>query len=82
MGDIDAIPFEDRNALVQCLLNPAWRARIPDGDKYVRQAVAEFRAAMAAHVSDSSSKSVVKRLNAESPLFTSLVSQVRARSRL
>ncbi|MET7990844.1 hypothetical protein ABZU76_08025 [Amycolatopsis sp. NPDC005232] len=81
MSDTDAIAFENRNALVQCLLNPAWRARIPDGDKYVRQAVAQFRAAMAAHVSDSSWKSVVERLNAESPLFTSVVSRVRPRSR-
>jgi hypothetical protein len=45
---------------------------MPDWHTTVRQAVAEFRAAMAAHVAEPSWKSLVKRLNADSPLFRRL----------
>ncbi|WP_433292107.1 helix-turn-helix transcriptional regulator [Pseudonocardia sp. CA-142604] len=72
MGDVDAIPFEDRNVLVQCLLNPAWRARTLDWESHVPRVVAGFRAAMAEHVAEPSWKSLVKRLSAESPLFERL----------
>jgi transcriptional regulator with XRE-family HTH domain len=72
MGDVDAIPSEDRNLLVQCLLNPAWRARTLDWEANVTQVVAGFRAAMAEHVAEPSWKSLVNRLKAESPLFEQL----------
>ncbi|MGW4482733.1 helix-turn-helix transcriptional regulator [Amycolatopsis sp. NPDC004368] len=72
MGDVDAIPFEDRNTLVQCLLNPAWRARMLDWDENVGRTIAAFRAAMAEHVAEPSWKALVKRLRAESPLFEQL----------
>ncbi len=32
MGGLDAIPFEDRNTLIQCLTNPAWRRSLPTGN--------------------------------------------------
>ncbi|WP_326567523.1 helix-turn-helix transcriptional regulator [Amycolatopsis rhabdoformis] len=72
MGDVDAIPFEDRNTLVQCLLNPDWRGRMLDWDQNVPRVVASFRAAMAEHVAEPSWKALVKRLRAESPLFEQL----------
>ncbi|HEY3710032.1 MAG TPA: helix-turn-helix transcriptional regulator [Amycolatopsis sp.] len=76
MGDeVDDIPFEDRNTLVQCLLNPQWRARMLDWETNVPRVIASFRAAMAEHVADSSWKSLVKRLKAESPLFARLWDQ-------
>jgi transcriptional regulator with XRE-family HTH domain len=76
MGDeVDDLPFEDRNTLVQCLLNPQWRARMLDWETNVPRVIASFRAAMAEHVADSSWKSLVKRLKAESPLFARLWDQ-------
>ena len=75
MGDVDTIPVEDRNVLVQCLLNPAWRARTLDWKTNVPRVVAGFRAAMAEHVADPSWQSLVTRLTDESPLFERLWSQ-------
>jgi transcriptional regulator with XRE-family HTH domain len=75
MGDVDAIPFEERNTLVQCLLNPAWRKRLPDWDTSIPRVVAAFRAAMAEHLAEPAWKSMVKRLLAESPEFERLWSQ-------
>ncbi|MEV4595883.1 helix-turn-helix transcriptional regulator [Amycolatopsis sp. NPDC049253] len=72
MGGVDSIPFEDRNTLVQCLLNPDWRKRMLDWEQNVPRVVASFRAAMAEHVAEPSWKSLVKRLKAESPLFEQL----------
>ena len=75
MGDVDAIPLEDRNVLVQCLLNPDWRARTLDWETNAQRIVAGFRAAMAEHVAEPSWKALVKRLEAESPLFKRLWNQ-------
>lgn len=75
MGDVDAIPFEDRNTLVQCLLNPEWRKRLPDWETSFPRVVAGFRAAMAEHVAESSWKCLVKRLRQESPVFEQLWNQ-------
>ncbi|MFD9888606.1 helix-turn-helix transcriptional regulator [Amycolatopsis sp. NPDC059027] len=72
MGDVDAIPFEDRNTLVQCLTNPEWKARMLDWDSNIPRVVAKFRASMAEHVAEPAWKSLVKRLKAESPLFEEL----------
>ncbi|WIX80602.1 helix-turn-helix transcriptional regulator [Amycolatopsis carbonis] len=72
MGGVDSIPFEDRNTLVQCLLNADWRSRMLDWEQNVPRVVASFRAAMAEHVAEPSWKALVKRLKAESPLFEQL----------
>ena len=72
MGDVDAIPYEDRNTLVQCLLNPNWRQRMLDWDANIPRVIASFRAAMADHVAEPAWKQLVKRLKAESPLFAEL----------
>src|SRR5262249_45384877 len=75
MGDVDTIPLEDRNVLVQCLLNPAWRARTLDWETNVPRVVAGFRSAMAEHVADPSWQSLVNRLKEQSALFERLWSQ-------
>ncbi|GAA4550231.1 helix-turn-helix transcriptional regulator [Amycolatopsis samaneae] len=75
MGEVDSIPFEDRNTLVQCLTNPEWQARMLDWESNVPRVVAKFRAAMAEHVAEPAWKSLVKRLKAESPLFAQLWTQ-------
>lgn len=72
LGDLDEIPFEDRNLLVQCLLNPNWRARTLDWETHAQQLVAGFRTAMVDHCTDPAWTSLVKRLEAESPLFEQL----------
>ncbi|MEU4518597.1 helix-turn-helix transcriptional regulator [Amycolatopsis sp. NPDC024027] len=72
MGDVDAIPFGDRNTLVQCLLNPEWRKRMLDWEANIPRVIASFRAAMADHVAEPAWKQLVKRLKAESPLFAEL----------
>jgi transcriptional regulator with XRE-family HTH domain len=75
LGDVDAIPFEERNNLVQCFLNPEWRRRLPDWEVNAPRMVAGFRAAMAEHVAEPGWKYLVKRLSNESPEFERLWSQ-------
>ncbi|HEV7973410.1 helix-turn-helix transcriptional regulator [Amycolatopsis sp.] len=75
MGDVDAIPFEERNSLLQCLTNPEWRKRLPDFDTNAPRMVAGFRAAMAEHVAEPAWKCLVKRLRKESPVFERLWNQ-------
>ena len=75
MGDLDVIPFEERNLLVQYLLNPEWRARAVDWEDHVPRIVASFRAAWALHVAEPAGKTLVKRLTAESPLYAQLRSR-------
>jgi transcriptional regulator with XRE-family HTH domain len=75
MGDVDSIPFDDRNTLLQCLTNAEWRKRLPDWETSIPRVVAGFRAAMAEHVAESSWKCLVKRLRQESPVFEQLWNQ-------
>ncbi|WP_116205347.1 helix-turn-helix transcriptional regulator [Amycolatopsis circi] len=75
MGGVDAIPYEERNTLVQCLLNPQWKERMVDWEQNVPRMVSSFRAAMAEHMGEPGWKSLVKRLRAESPCFEELWSQ-------
>ncbi|MFI9449308.1 helix-turn-helix transcriptional regulator [Amycolatopsis sp. NPDC052450] len=69
MGGIDAIPFEERNTLIQCLTNPEWRRRLPDWELNLPRVIAGFRAAMAGHLAEPAWKNLVKRLRQESELF-------------
>jgi transcriptional regulator with XRE-family HTH domain len=73
--DVDALPFEERNSLLQCFTNPAWRARMQDWGDRMPTAVAEFRAQMAEHVGEPAWKALVKRLRAESDEFEELWTQ-------
>jgi transcriptional regulator with XRE-family HTH domain len=70
--DVDALPFEERNSILQCFTNPAWQARLPDWSERAAGSVAQLRAQMAGHVSEPSWKALVKRLRQESPEFEAL----------
>jgi transcriptional regulator with XRE-family HTH domain len=74
LGDVDDIPFEERNTLLQCFLG-GWSKRLPDWDEHKGRSVAQLRAAMAENVADPSWKALVKRLRRESPEFEALWSQ-------
>ncbi|GLY64121.1 helix-turn-helix transcriptional regulator [Amycolatopsis taiwanensis] len=67
--DVSRLPFEERNALLQCFTNPEWQARIQNWTDGVPRSVAQFRASMAEHIGEPSWKSLVKRLRQESPAF-------------
>ncbi|HWE90518.1 MAG TPA: helix-turn-helix transcriptional regulator [Pseudonocardiaceae bacterium] len=72
-GIVDNLPFEDRNSLLQLFTNPDWRAPLAqDWDDIAPRVVAQFRAAMAQHVAESSWKCLVKRLREESAEFAAL----------
>jgi transcriptional regulator with XRE-family HTH domain len=74
LGDVDELPFEDRNTMLQCFLG-RWEDRMPDWPGHKARAVAQLRAAMADHMSDPAWKALVKRLRRESPDFDGLWSQ-------
>jgi transcriptional regulator with XRE-family HTH domain len=67
--DLDSIPFEERNSLIQMCTNPEWRARLTDWRDSMPRMIAQFRTSMAEHLNDSSWKSLVRRLQAESAEF-------------
>ncbi|WP_236790239.1 helix-turn-helix transcriptional regulator [Amycolatopsis sp. GM8] len=70
--DVDDLPFEERNSLLQCFTNPGWRARMQDWDTAVPRSVAQLRAMMAEHVGEPAWKQLVKRLRRESAEFATL----------
>jgi transcriptional regulator with XRE-family HTH domain len=80
VGGLDRLPFEDRNSMVQAFTSPSWRARIVDWDDNAPRIVAQFRAAMAQHVAESSWKCLVRRLRQESPDFERLWQQHEVRA--
>jgi len=67
--DVDSLPFEERNSMLQCFTNPCWQARMPDWADGVPRSVAQLRASMADHGAEPGWKSLVKRLRQESPAF-------------
>jgi transcriptional regulator with XRE-family HTH domain len=68
--DLESIPVEERNLLWLTFTSPAWRRAIVDWDDSVGRMVAEYRAAMAHHLDEPAWKSLVSRLQRESPEFT------------
>jgi transcriptional regulator with XRE-family HTH domain len=75
VGGLEHLPFEDRNSLVLAFTSPSWRARLIDWEDNAPRMVAQFRAAMAQHVAESSWKCLVKRLRQSSPDFERLWNQ-------
>ncbi|HEY4022237.1 MAG TPA: helix-turn-helix transcriptional regulator [Pseudonocardiaceae bacterium] len=75
VGGLDHIPFEDRNSLLLAFTDPAWQARLIEWDTAAPRLVAQFRAAMAGHVAESSWKCLVKRLREASPEFAAIWDQ-------
>jgi transcriptional regulator with XRE-family HTH domain len=71
LGDVDELPFEERNTMLQCFLG-RWEQRMPDWHGHKARAVAQLRASMADQVTNPSWKALVKRLRRESADFEAL----------
>ncbi|WP_130436873.1 helix-turn-helix transcriptional regulator [Streptomyces sp. BK239] len=69
MGDLDAIPPEDRNCMLLVHTHPDWRATVVHLEETMRLMAAKLRAAMAGHLTEPAWKMLVKRLQTESPEF-------------
>jgi hypothetical protein len=80
VGGLDGLAFEDRNSLLLAFTDPTWQERIVDWEVAARRLVAQFRAAMAGHVAESSWKCLVKRLREESPEFVAMWDQHEVRA--
>jgi transcriptional regulator with XRE-family HTH domain len=74
LGDVDELPFEERNTMLQCFMG-RWSERMPDWPEHKARAVAQLRAAMGQRVTDPSWKALVKRLRRVSADFEALWSQ-------
>lgn len=72
VGDLDALPFDQRNTLWLAFTSPTMRASLPEWDVAVRRMVAQYRGAMADHVGEPTWKCMVKRLKEASPEFVEL----------
>jgi MmyB-like transcription regulator ligand binding domain/Helix-turn-helix domain len=72
IGDLDALPFDQRNILWLLFTCPQMRETLPDWEKGTRRMVAQYRAAMADHVGESVWKCMVRRLQDASPEFAEL----------
>lgn len=71
-GDLDALPFEDRNSMWLCFTHPSRRTMLLDREDALRRMVGQYRAAMADYVGDPSWKCLVKRLTERSAEFREL----------
>jgi transcriptional regulator with XRE-family HTH domain len=71
-GDLDALPFDQRNSLWLLFTSPTVRESLPEWEKAARRMVALYRAAMAEHVGEGVWKCMVRRLQDASPEFTEL----------
>ncbi|MFD4602669.1 helix-turn-helix transcriptional regulator [Streptomyces sp. NPDC058464] len=69
MGDLDAVPPEDRNCMILVYTNPEWRRSIVHLEETRRLMAAKLRASMAGHLAEPAWKMLVKRLAAESAEF-------------
>ncbi|MGH3272978.1 MAG: helix-turn-helix transcriptional regulator [Streptosporangiaceae bacterium] len=72
IGSLATLPFEERNVLWRAFTSPTAKAVLVDWEETTRRMVAEYRAAMAEHVSEPAWKCLVARLAAVSPEFVEL----------
>ncbi len=72
MGDLDQVPFDQRNTMWLAFTSPTVRASLPDWDSATRRLVGQYRAAMADHVAEPVWKCRVKRLQEASPEFAAM----------
>ncbi|MEU7045476.1 helix-turn-helix transcriptional regulator [Streptomyces varsoviensis] len=70
--DLDALPQEDRNCMLLAFTNATWSACVVNRDEVVRSMAAKFRASMAEHLAEPAWKTLLKRLQDESPEFREL----------
>lgn len=69
MGDLDAVPPEDRNLLLLVCTNEEWRQSVVLLEETLRVMAAKLRVQQAAHLGDPAWKLMLRRLRAESPEF-------------
>ncbi|MFH8582736.1 MmyB family transcriptional regulator, partial [Streptomyces zaomyceticus] len=69
LGDLDAIPPEDRNCMLLVHTNSDWRAAIVHLEDTQRLMAARLRAGMAGHLGEPAWKMLLKRLETECPEF-------------
>jgi hypothetical protein len=72
MGPLDDLPYEERNSLWRMFTVPSCRAATLDWEEGTRRMVAEYRAAMAEHLSEPAWKCLVSRLAKASPEFVEI----------
>jgi hypothetical protein len=72
VGDLDSLPFDQRNILWLMFASPAVRNQMVDWDAGVRRLVGQYRANMAEHVGEPTWKCLVTRLYDVSPEFARL----------
>jgi transcriptional regulator with XRE-family HTH domain len=72
VGDLDHVPFDQRNTMWLAFTSPSMRTSLPDRESAVRRMVGQYRAAMADHVGEAAWKCQVKRLQNASPEFAEL----------
>lgn len=69
MGDLDAVPPEDRNLMLLVYTNEEWRSSVVLLEESMRMMAAKLRVQQAAHLGDPAWKLMLKRLRTESPEF-------------
>ncbi|MFJ9818323.1 helix-turn-helix transcriptional regulator [Streptomyces sp. NPDC101151] len=69
LGDLEAVPPEDRNCMLLVYTNSDWRASIVHLEETMRLMAARLRASMAGHLGEPAWKMLLKRLESESEEF-------------
>jgi transcriptional regulator with XRE-family HTH domain len=72
IGDLDALPYQDRNSLWIMFTKRTTAKCFVDGDQAKPRLVAQLRGAMAEHIADPAWKCLVRRLQEASPQFRDL----------
>ncbi len=72
LGDLDALPAEDRNCMWLAFTDPEWKAAMPDREETVRLMTARFRSRMAEHLAEPAWKALLRRLEHTSGEFREL----------
>ncbi|MGC0311864.1 helix-turn-helix transcriptional regulator [Kitasatospora acidiphila] len=69
LGELDDLPFEQRNLIWLLFTDPEYRARYLDPEAASRTVVARLRTGLAEHVGDPAWKALLNRLRQASPEF-------------
>jgi transcriptional regulator with XRE-family HTH domain len=72
IGDLEALPFDQRNSMWLAFTSPVMGACLLDREEAARRMVGQYRAAMADHVAEPAWKCMVKRLHEVSTEFAEL----------
>jgi transcriptional regulator with XRE-family HTH domain len=69
LGDLDALPLEDRNMLWLSFTHRAWRNGLVEWEQIAHRLVAQYRLAMADHVGEPAWRALIARLSDASADF-------------